>query len=176
MAPAAAPSPDPRPVLVRIHGGRFLVGHGGEPEFDGAALASKKGLVVVTLNYRMGVFGYLALLELGAESGHGTSMSLTTETADEILAACAVRARAIDKATAIAVVDVNGFGGATDRRVEESVLPAAQPVRQVLSATWASVRSALRNLRGTDRRGGLGVGGVAAAGVVHPLRCPSPGR
>ncbi|WP_329549353.1 heme-binding protein [Streptomyces sp. NBC_01356] len=36
-------------------------------------------------------------------------MSLTTEAADEILAACAARARAIDKATGIAVVDVNGF-------------------------------------------------------------------
>ncbi|WP_329352277.1 hypothetical protein OG226_44260 [Streptomyces sp. NBC_01261] len=68
------------------------------------------------------------------------------------------------------------LAGATNRWMEESVLPASQPVRQVLSATWVFARSALRNLRGTDRRGGLGVGGAAAAGVVHPLRCPSPGR
>lgn len=61
-----------RPVLVWVHGGRFLFGHGSDPNFDGAALAAQ-GLVVVTLNYRTGVFGYLSHPELSRESGHAAS-------------------------------------------------------------------------------------------------------
>ncbi|MEV0911476.1 carboxylesterase family protein [Streptomyces sp. NBC_01478] len=56
-----------RPVLVWIYGGRFISGHGSDPTFDGAALAST-GVVVVTLNYRSGVFGFLATGELLEES------------------------------------------------------------------------------------------------------------
>lgn len=62
----------PRPVLVWIHGGRFLFGHGSEPSYDGSVLANE-GLVVVTINYRLGVFGFLASPELSAESGHRAS-------------------------------------------------------------------------------------------------------
>ena len=48
-----------RPVLVWIHGGGFWAGFGGEERHNGAPLA-KKGAVVVTLNYRLGAFGFLA--------------------------------------------------------------------------------------------------------------------
>ncbi|MBK3565210.1 carboxylesterase/lipase family protein [Streptomyces sp. MBT62] len=69
-------SPDERrAVLVWIHGGRFLFGAGSEPVYDGALLA-RKGLVVVTLNYRTGVLGFLATPELSEESGHGASGNL----------------------------------------------------------------------------------------------------
>jgi para-nitrobenzyl esterase len=61
-----------RPVLVWIYGGRFVFGSGADPLYDGAALA-EAGLVVVTLNYRTGVFGFLATPELSEESGHGAS-------------------------------------------------------------------------------------------------------
>ena len=47
------------PVLVWIFGGRFVWGSGRDPQFDGAALAAM-GVVVVTFNYRLGVFGWLA--------------------------------------------------------------------------------------------------------------------
>ena len=56
-----------RPVMVWIHGGAWTRGSGGTPTYDGAALA-KKGVVVVTTNYRLGVFGFLAHPELTAES------------------------------------------------------------------------------------------------------------
>lgn len=69
---AAASAGERRPVLVWVHGGRFLFGHGSDPNYDGTALADK-GLVVVTLNYRTGVFGYLATPELSRESGHDAS-------------------------------------------------------------------------------------------------------
>ena len=50
-----------RPVLVWIHGGAFLNGSGRDPMFDGARLAARGDVVVVTLNYRLGVFGFLQL-------------------------------------------------------------------------------------------------------------------
>lgn len=49
----------PRPVMVWIHGGGFFAGFGGEARHDPAPLA-QKGAVVVTLNYRLGAFGFLA--------------------------------------------------------------------------------------------------------------------
>lgn len=60
-------APEGRPVLVWIHGGAFVFGSGGDASYDGQILAEKTGSVVVTLNYRLGPFGYLALTELGAE-------------------------------------------------------------------------------------------------------------
>ena len=61
-----------RPVLVWIYGGGFAEGHGSDPTFDGEALAAK-GVVVVTFNYRLGPFGFLATPELSAEAESGRS-------------------------------------------------------------------------------------------------------
>lgn len=60
------------PVLVWIHGGSFVWGAGSDPLYDGAALA-RRGAVVVSINYRLGIFGYLAHPELSAESPDGVS-------------------------------------------------------------------------------------------------------
>ena len=56
-----------RPVLVWIHGGGFWAGFGGEERHNGGPLATK-GAVVVTLNYRLGPFGFLAHPAFAAES------------------------------------------------------------------------------------------------------------
>lgn len=56
-----------RPVMVWIHGGAFTRGSGSNPTYDGEFLASK-GVVVVTVNYRLGIFGFLAHPELTRES------------------------------------------------------------------------------------------------------------
>jgi para-nitrobenzyl esterase len=48
-----------RPVMVWIHGGGFDQGSGGAPGYDGAGLARHQGVVVVTLNHRLNVLGYL---------------------------------------------------------------------------------------------------------------------
>ncbi|WP_149196576.1 carboxylesterase/lipase family protein [Luteimonas suaedae] len=63
-APAAA---DGAPVFVWIHGGSLVAGAGSEAMYDGARLAAR-GVVVVTINYRLGVLGYLAHPELSEES------------------------------------------------------------------------------------------------------------
>ena len=60
------------PVLVYFYGGGFAAGDGSEPRYDGAALASR-GIVTVTVNYRLGVFGFLTLPEMERESAHGAA-------------------------------------------------------------------------------------------------------
>ncbi|MBQ1499144.1 MAG: carboxylesterase family protein [Sphingomonas sp.] len=60
------------PVLVWIHGGSLAIGAGSAGLFDGSELA-RRGLVVVTINYRLGVLGYLAHPELSAESSDRVS-------------------------------------------------------------------------------------------------------
>ena len=62
----------PRPVMVWFHGGSHEMGHGSSLIFDGAALA-RKGVVLVSINYRLGSFGFLAHAGLSAESEHGSS-------------------------------------------------------------------------------------------------------
>ncbi len=69
----SAAGPDERvPVMVWIHGGGLFVGDGSEVAYDGAALA-RRGVVVVTINYRLGTLGYLAHPLLREESAHGAS-------------------------------------------------------------------------------------------------------
>jgi para-nitrobenzyl esterase len=55
------------PVLVYFYGGGFVGGDGSEPRYDGASLA-RRGIVTVTVNYRLDVFGFLALPALAEES------------------------------------------------------------------------------------------------------------
>ncbi|MBC6983504.1 carboxylesterase/lipase family protein [Caulobacter sp. 17J80-11] len=55
------------PVMVWIHGGALVGGASSQAMYDGAALA-KRGVVVVSINYRLGVLGYLAHPDLSAES------------------------------------------------------------------------------------------------------------
>ena len=57
-------------VMVFIHGGSFTRGSGGVPLYDGSALA-RRGVVVVTINYRLGRFGYFAHPALTAENADG---------------------------------------------------------------------------------------------------------
>ncbi|MDQ6648277.1 MAG: carboxylesterase family protein, partial [Pseudomonadota bacterium] len=60
------------PVLVYFYGGGFVGGDGSEKRYDGASLAGK-GIITVTVNYRLGVFGFFALPALAAESAqHAT--------------------------------------------------------------------------------------------------------
>ena len=55
------------PVLVYFFGGGFVAGDGSEPRYDGGSMA-KKGIVVVTVNYRLNIFGFFAHPELSKEA------------------------------------------------------------------------------------------------------------
>ena len=60
------------PVLVYFYGGGFVAGDGSEPRYDGASMA-EKGIVALTVNYRLNIFGFYAHPELSAESPYGGS-------------------------------------------------------------------------------------------------------
>jgi para-nitrobenzyl esterase len=60
------------PVLVYFYGGGFAAGDGSEPRYDGAAMA-RRGIVALTVNYRLGVFGFMAHPDLTKESSHHAS-------------------------------------------------------------------------------------------------------
>jgi len=57
-----------KPVLFWIHGGGFSSGSGGWDWYDGGLLAARHDIVVVTMNYRLGPFGYLYRPEIGADN------------------------------------------------------------------------------------------------------------
>jgi para-nitrobenzyl esterase len=69
-----------RPVMVWFHGGGFSIGSGSWPVYDSAALARRGDVVVVTVNHRLGIYGYLHLGELAgpeyASSGNAGMLDL----------------------------------------------------------------------------------------------------
>jgi para-nitrobenzyl esterase len=68
-----APAAVPRPVMVFIHGGGNVQGSSAEPVYDGDELATSGGVVVITINYRLGALGFLAHPALAAERPEGVS-------------------------------------------------------------------------------------------------------
>jgi para-nitrobenzyl esterase len=60
------------PVMVWVYGGGFMAGATSEPRQDGSKLC-QKGVVVVSMNYRLGIFGFFSHPELTRESGHNAS-------------------------------------------------------------------------------------------------------
>jgi para-nitrobenzyl esterase len=56
-----------RPVLVWFHGGGFSTGSGSSRAYDGTRLAQRGDVVVVTVNHRLNVFGYMALADFGEQ-------------------------------------------------------------------------------------------------------------
>ena len=71
-APATPPA-SPLPVLVFVHGGGNAAGAGSYPYYDGTAFAEKGRAVVVTANYRLSSFGWLAQPFLSSETKRGVS-------------------------------------------------------------------------------------------------------
>jgi para-nitrobenzyl esterase len=71
--PQTQDGPRPLPVLVWIYGGGFVGGAGSFDIYDGAHLATRENVVVVTLNYRLGALGFMALPELKSEDLKGST-------------------------------------------------------------------------------------------------------
>ena len=69
----APPGAKKRPVFVWIHGGALVTGYSHESMYDAARLAKRGDVVVVSINYRLGILGYLAHPELSKESSEGVS-------------------------------------------------------------------------------------------------------
>jgi para-nitrobenzyl esterase len=96
----AQPSKQKRPVLVYFYGGGMVAGDGSEARYDGESMA-RKGIVALTVNYRLGVFGLLAHPDLSKEAPYHTSGNYTL----------------LDQQAALAWVKKNiaAFGGDPDR-------------------------------------------------------------
>jgi para-nitrobenzyl esterase len=71
-APPVSKVAKPLPVLLYFYGGGMIAGDGSEPRYDGESLATK-GIVTVTMNYRLDIFGSLAHPALTKESAHHAS-------------------------------------------------------------------------------------------------------
>jgi para-nitrobenzyl esterase len=71
-----------RPVMVWIHGGAFMFGEGATPWYDGTRFATRGDVVVVTINYRLGSFGFLHLSDLfGADVAGSGNLGLLDQVA-----------------------------------------------------------------------------------------------
>jgi para-nitrobenzyl esterase len=64
-----------RPVMVWLHGRGYAEGAGSEGWYDGAALARRGDVVVITINHRLNVFGYLHLADLGGPAFAGSGVA-----------------------------------------------------------------------------------------------------
>lgn len=62
-----------RPVMVYIHGGAFTLGSASDPWYDGASFAATHNIVVVSLNYRLGILGFVSLNDLAGEHADYTA-------------------------------------------------------------------------------------------------------
>jgi len=95
---ATGGSPSGRPVLVWIHGGGFTSGSTASPLYDGAALARRGDVVIVSVNYRLGALGFLGHPDLAGPDGLCSNWGLL----DNIAALRWVAA------------NIGGFGGDAD--------------------------------------------------------------
>lgn len=71
-----APAEDgpPRPVVVWIHGGAFIMGSGSMPLYAGTSFAARHDIVVVTINYRLGLLGLLYLGDVGGDEAGNNAL------------------------------------------------------------------------------------------------------
>ncbi|KAK2050722.1 carboxylesterase, partial [Colletotrichum somersetense] len=107
-----------RPVMFWMHGGAFTSGFGSDPLFDGGNLASRGDVVVVTINYRLGNLGYLALDDGETNGNFGL--------ADQILALDWVRE------------NIRDFGGDPSRITIFGQSAGAASVRAMMASPKAS--------------------------------------
>ena len=122
-APAAAPPAGGYPVLVWIHGGGYVQGSGpGELVGDGAVLA-RRGLVVVTFNYRLGALGFLQLTDVAGQQFGGDSGAAGF--LDQVAALRWVRA------------NIAAFGGDPGRVTVYGVSAGAKSVANLLASPLA---------------------------------------
>jgi acetyl esterase/lipase len=128
-------------VMLWIHGGGFTSGSGSDPTFDGSALASRGDVVVVTINYRLSVLGFLAVANTTATGNYGLQ----------------------DANTALAWVleHIEDFGGDKNRITIFGQSAGAASVRALLASPQAREKAAGAIMMSTPQ----GTGARAAYGT-----------
>lgn len=138
------------PVMVWIHGGAFVNGSGSVPWYDGTSLARKRGVVVVTVNYRLGLLGFTGSDDLGV----GDQINALTWIRDNIAA--------FGGDPGSVTVFGESAGGAS------VIALLAAPSAQGLIHRGISMSPSMPQLRSTARAEGALAEVIAAAGVEHP--------
>jgi para-nitrobenzyl esterase len=154
--PARASS-GPVPVLVFIHGGAFMHGASSLPNYDGAKLANL-GQVVVTMNYRLGLLGFMAHEALSAENPHHASGNYGL----------------MDQAAALAWVQDNvaAFGGDPSRvLLFGQSAGAISTCAQLASERSRGLFSRAMMLSGTCDALPAAIAGAAGTNVAKQLGC-----
>jgi para-nitrobenzyl esterase len=166
------------PVMVWIHGGSNRSGWSHQHYYDGAALASK-GAVVITVNYRLGVFGFFAHPALSAESNKGVSGNYAI--LDLIAALKWVRKNATAFGGSPDNVTIFGesAGGSNVATLLASPLARGLFQRAVVQSTsFADARSVIEDEElGSKIASALGISAdVAPANALADLRALGPGE
>lgn len=145
-----------RPVLFWIHGGGFMLGSGSEALYNGAPLVQRGDIVVVTIHYRLGAFGYLYL---GAHGGDAWGATANAGQLDQIAALTWVR----DNITA--------FGGdpANVTIAGESAGSMAAATLLAMPAARGLFRRAILQSGAANRIGTIDSGATVAAAVLDKL-------
>lgn len=134
--PKRIPKTNLKPVMLWIHGGAFTSGTGSDTLFDGSNLASRGDVVVVTINYRLGTLGFLALNDGDTKGNYGL--------ADQITALEWVRR------------NIKDFGGDPDRITIFGQSAGAGSVRALLASPQARGKFASAIMQ--SNLGGIGYG------------------
>ena len=140
---APEPAAEPRAVMVWLHGGAFQTGTASGPVYDGASLARAGDVVVVTLNYRVGALGFLAIPGAGiANLGLQDQVAALEWVRDEIEAFGGDPARvtvfgeSAGAGSLVALLAMPSAGGLFQRAIVQSAAPEG-----FLSAEEALARS-----------------------------------
>jgi para-nitrobenzyl esterase len=145
-----------RPVLFWIHGGGFVLGSGSEALYNGAALAQRGDVVVVTIHYRLGALGYLYL---GGHGGDRWGASANLGQLDQIAALAWVRA------------NIGAFGGDADNVTVfgESAGSMAAATLLAMPAARGLFRRAILESGAANRVGNQESGARVAAKLLAEL-------
>ena len=154
---------DPLPVMVWIHGGSFVAGTASDPRFDGSKLA-QAGVIVVTLNYRLGAFGWLAhpaLADGGSDGGVG-NLGMT----DQIAAL-----HWIHQNIAAFGGDPNNVTlfGTSSGAVSVALLMLCEPARELFQ------KAILESLPGRDQPHAMDMAEAVGKEFFHAVESVSPG-
>ncbi|MFJ8042342.1 carboxylesterase/lipase family protein [Kitasatospora sp. NPDC096147] len=139
-----------RPVLVYIHGGGWKLGSAGLPVYDGARLAERGDLVVVTFNYRLGVFGF-GLHEQLADPRTGSAANWGLQDQAALLHWVAANARAFGGDPDNVTLVGTSAGGSSAWQL--ALLPEVRPLlRRIVPISAAHVWAPALALTPADSR------------------------
>lgn len=157
--------------MLFIHGGGFSSGSGSVPIYNGANLASR-GVVVVNLNYRVGVFGFLAHPQLTAESKLGTSGTYGIE--DMIAALRWIRSNAAAFGGDPRNVTIVGQSAGATGVNALMMSPAAKGLFQrAITHSGSGLGRTWRTLEQSEKTGQAFLAASGAADVAELRRMPS---